>query len=58
MTNATEEPAPEITGYHAHIYFDSETEPAAQALRTDATDAAELARMVAPPGPKSGDRAK
>jgi hypothetical protein len=30
----------------------------AQALRTDATDAAELARVVAPPGPKSGDRAK
>jgi len=35
MTNATEEPAPKITGYHAHIYFDSETEPAAQALRTE-----------------------
>ncbi|MBT5666054.1 MAG: DOPA 4,5-dioxygenase family protein [Rhodospirillaceae bacterium] len=31
----TNDSSPTITGYHAHIYFDSETEPAAQALRTD-----------------------
>lgn len=40
MTNAPEKnplekTAPQITGYHAHIYFDAETETAAQAMRTE-----------------------
>ncbi|MBL4720643.1 MAG: DOPA 4,5-dioxygenase family protein [Alphaproteobacteria bacterium] len=31
----TAKPISDITGYHAHIYFDSETEAAAQAIREE-----------------------